>query len=1019
MADDRNVLTSSGITEGHSLDSATAEGELVEGIDTIDISSSSSSDSSEGEGEVEGDEEGESSEDDAGATDAVARCVGCSKWFCNATGHLPASHIVNHLVRSKHKEIQLHVESPMGDAPIECYMCGSRNVFVLGFIPATQESVVVLLCREPCASASGLKDMNWDPTAWLPLVENRALVDWLVRVPEAREVRRARQVSTMQANKLEEAWKRDPNASVADIDKPGVVADMPHPVLLRYEDAYQYQNLFAPLVKMEADNDKQMKEAQTHRDVTVRWDVGLNRKRIARLPLDNRDDSVSKVMVGDELILRYTFVGEQKDPWSSRGVVVRLDGEDVLLELRGAGSGRAPTDVTQGFDVDFVWKPTSFERMQAAMRTFAVSELSLSSYLYHRLLGHDIAAQKVKVNLPTKFSAPGLPDLNHSQTHAVREVLQRSLALIQGPPGTGKTVTSASIVYHWVLANGGAAGGQVLVCAPSNVAVDQLAEKIHSTGLRVVRVSAKTREALGNSPVEFLTLHEQTKVFAQASKGELAKLYALREAAGELSGKDEARFRTLKRTAERQLLVAADVVCCTCVGAGDPRLKASRFKQVLIDEATQATEPEALVPLVRGCQQAVLVGDHMQLGPVVLSKQAAKAGLAQSLFERLIVLGIRPIRLRVQYRMHPALSEFPSNTFYEGSLQNGVTATDRLAPGVSFPFPVAERPLMFYASMGPEEIAPSGTSYLNRGEAVLAERCVTHLLRSGVRPDQIGVITPYEGQRAYFSSYLSRAGSLRAELYERLEVASVDAFQGREKDYIILSTVRSNERTGIGFLSDPRRLNVALTRAKFGMVILGNPRVLCKQALWNNLVVHYQEAGALVEGPLGALKECQLRFEKPRKYFAERRYFAAEQFDPNPVDDEGKPRPRAAPVAIPLGPSGPFGSDYTPQPAGPTYSEAAATATPPADAAGLALPHPFDLSSVHLHHPLQTAHLGSAEVPWPPTAPTAYAQPFPGYGMAFDGQGSGGMGGSGWMMGVDGATYGLGFGMAPFPQPPQ
>jgi regulator of nonsense transcripts 1 len=943
----------------------------------------------------------------------------------------------------------------MGDAPIECYMCGSHNVFVLGFIPATQESVVVLLCREPCASASGLKDMNWDPSAWLPLVENRALVDWLVRIPEAREVRRARQVSTSQANKLEEAWKRDPNASVGDIDKPGVVADMPHPVLLRYEDAYQYQNVFAPLVKMEADNDKQMKEAQTHRDVTVRWDVGLNRKRIARLPLENRDDSASKVMVGDELVLRYTFIGEQKDPWSCRGVVVRLDGEDVLLELRGAGSGRAPKDVTQGFDVEHVWKPTSFERMQAAMRTFAVSELSLSSYLYHRLLGHDIAAQKVKVNLPTKFSAPGLPDLNHSQTHAVREVLQRSLALIQGPPGTGKTVTSASIVYHWVLANGGAAGGQVLVCAPSNVAVDQLAEKIHSTGLRVVRVAAKSREALGNSPVEFLTLHEQTKVFAQASNSELAKLYALREAAGELSGKDEARFRALKRTAERQLLVAADVVCCTCVGAGDPRLKASRFKQVLVDEATQATEPESLVPLVRGCQQAVLVGDHMQLGPVVLSKQAAKAGLAQSLFERLVVMGIRPIRLRVQYRMHPALSEFPSNTFYEGSLQNGVTALDRTSPDSTFPFPVPDHPLMFYASMGPEEIAPSGTSYLNRSEAVLAERCVTHLLKSGVRPDQIGVITPYEGQRAYFSAYLARAGSLRAELYERLEVASVDAFQGREKDYIILSTVRSNERTGIGFLSDPRRLNVALTRAKFGMVVLGNPRVLCKQALWNNLVVHFQAAGALVEGPLAALKECQLRFEQPRKYYAERRYFAAERYDPNPVDADGKPRPRAAPVAIPLGPSGPFGSDFTPTPTtGPSYREAAVAATTggpgipavlsptvptPTDSAhpGAAPPPasfpqqylPFDLSTVQFHHPLQAAHhFGSAEVAWPPVSASAYAPPpFPAYGMSFEGGmmngggvagGASGGGAGGWMMGADGAQYGLGFGMPAFPQPP-
>jgi len=116
------------------------------------------------------------------------------------------------------------------------------------------------------------------------------------------------------------------------------------------------------------------------------------------------------------------------------------------------------------------------------------------------------------------------------------------------------------------------------------------------------------------------------------------------------------------------------VICCTCVGAGDPRLSKFQFKSILIDESTQATEPECMVPVILGAKQLILVGDHCQLGPVVMCKKAARAGLSQSLFERLVVLGIRPIRLQVQYRMHPALSAFPSNIFYDGSLQNGVTA---------------------------------------------------------------------------------------------------------------------------------------------------------------------------------------------------------------------------------------------------------------------------------------------------------------------------------------------------------
>nr|XP_023920134.1 GTP-binding protein BRASSINAZOLE INSENSITIVE PALE GREEN 2, chloroplastic-like [Quercus suber] len=152
---------------------------------------------------------------------------------------------------------------------------------------------------------------------------------------------------------------------------------------------------------------------------------------------------------------------------------------------------------------------------------------------------------------------------------------------------------------------------------------------------------------------------------------------------------------------------------------------------------------------------------------------------------------------KVQYRMHPSLSEFPSNSFYEGTLQNGVTINERQSSGIDFPWPVPNRPMFFYVQMGQEEISASGTSYLNRTEAANVEKIVTTFLRSGVVPSQIGVITPYEGQRAYIVNYMSRNGALRQQLYKEIEVASVDSFQGREKDYIILSCVRSNEHQGL------------------------------------------------------------------------------------------------------------------------------------------------------------------------------------------------------------------------------
>lgn len=301
------------------------------------------------------------------------------------------------------------------------------------------------------------------------------------------------------------------------------------------------------------------------------------------------------------------------------------------------------------------------------------------------------------------------------------------------------------------------------------------------------------------------------------------------------------------------------------MGAGDHRLKGFKFRAVVLDEATQAVEPEALIPIVHGARQLVLIGDHRQLGPVILSKRAAKAGLTQSLFERLISLGLRPIRLQVQYRMHPCLSEFPSNAFYDGSLQNGVTIGERMRRSLDFPWPNPESPMLFLCCAALEEISASGTSYLNRMEATQCEKIVTRFLRGGILPSQIGVITPYDGQRAFIQQHMQMAGPLRKDLYLEVEVASVDAFQGREKDYIILSCVRSNDHQGIGFLSDARRLNVALTRAKYGMVILGNPRVLARHNLWYHLIQHFKDKGVLMEGSLAAMRPSVIQLLKPRE----------------------------------------------------------------------------------------------------------------------------------------------------------
>lgn len=290
----------------------------------------------------------------------VVQCNGCKKWFCNGRGSTSGSHIINHMVRSKHKEVTLHKDGSLGETVLECYSCGCKNVFILGFIPAKADSVVVLLCRQPCAAQSSLKDMNWDPDQWKPLISDRMLLSWLVKVPSDEEQLRARQISAQQINKLEEIWKGgNTDATFLDLEKPGVDED-PQPVSIEYDDGYQYRNIFTPLVKLEAEYDKKLKESQTQENIEVRWDVGLNMKIIASFKIAKSDTDM-RLMHGDELKLRY--IGDHSKAWSAIGNVTKVPdnfSDDVSIELKN--NNAVPTNYTSNFVVDFVWKSTSFDR---------------------------------------------------------------------------------------------------------------------------------------------------------------------------------------------------------------------------------------------------------------------------------------------------------------------------------------------------------------------------------------------------------------------------------------------------------------------------------------------------------------------------------------------------------------------------------------------------------------------------------------------------------------------------------
>lgn len=797
--------------------------------------------------------------------ESVVNCRDCGRWFCNYSGESSGSHIINHLVLACHKQVALHKSSSLGQSVLECFNCGGKNIFLLGFIPAKSDSIVVLLCREPCLSLNSLKEMNWDLTQWVPLIKDRMFLPWLVQNPHEKEINRALQINLTQIRKLENLWKSGlVSSTVLDIDCQEDNETF-EPVLVRYAFPEQYYSINTALVKLESDFEQQCVESMAQKGVPIRWG-----ETDSHLYFRMSQDTVQKVRVavGDEVTVSYPGdVVNRK--WKRRGIIRKqtTNGEFLVELERSLGT---LSKQKFGFNIDFVFKAVPYNRMKRALFDFVNDENSITAYLFHLLMGNEIEPQTINVDIPDDLSVPGLPKLNSSQIAAVKNSLEQPLSLIQGPPGTGKTVTSASLVYHMAQQK----HGQILVCAPSNISVDHLTHKIHLTGLKVVRLASYGQQKL-DSFVDFLYLNTLVEQVAKEDDNELERLMKLKNLEGYLTKSEQSMYEKLISATENDLLESADVICTTCVGARDARLRNIRFKQVIIDECTQASEPMALIPMTKGAKQVVLVGDHCQLGPVIIDSKAIKAGFQRSLFERLIMLGIRPVRLQVQYRMHPCLSEFPSNTFYEGSLQNGVTAEERKQEkGEDFCWPDINRPMFFYVTVGQEEFSASGLSYLNRLEAINVEKIVTKLLNCGVSPKQIGVITPYQGQRQYVSENMLRTGSLNKNLYEEIEVASVDGFQGREKDYIILSCVRSNENLGIGFLKDPRRLNVALTRARLGLIIVGNVKVLSTQPLWHSLIYHFKKNRLLVEGYLNDLKVSFMRLSEPTDSYEKRKLYS-------------------------------------------------------------------------------------------------------------------------------------------------
>ena len=444
-----------------------------------------------------------------------------------------------------------------------------------------------------------------------------------------------------------------------------------------------------------------------------------------------------------------------------------------------------------------------------------------------------------------------LTDLNDSQQAAVRFALAAyDLAIIHGPPGTGKTTTVVELICQAV-----ARGERVLACAPSNTGVDNLLEKLVALNQNVVRLGhpARVHETLREHVLDIMVEnHEAMDVIRDMNREaerllEKAERYTrarpepgrrqdLRREARDL----KSQAKLLERRAVDHILDSADIVLAT--NTFDEELIGDRrFDLAVIDEACQSTEPGCWIPVLHA-NRLVLAGDHCQLPPTVLSEKAAGEGFACSMMERLVGAFGQTVtrRLNVQYRMHRQIMDFSSQRFYEGSLVADPSVAQHLLsqlPGL-VESNLTQRSVVFIDTAGTgweEELEPDGESKRNPGEGKMVLHKVRQLVDAGLDPNDIAVIAPYAAQVRWLRQNWEGSSDL--------EIDTVDGFQGREKEAVIISTVRSNREGTIGFLADTRRMNVALTRARRTLIVVGDSSTLACHPFFEELLAYFDKVG--------------------------------------------------------------------------------------------------------------------------------------------------------------------------------
>lgn len=527
----------------------------------------------------------------------------------------------------------------------------------------------------------------------------------------------------------------------------------------------------------------------------------------------------------DGRIVYYDFSASVSYAGEDRMVVV-MPGAGAVLDVEAAGR----------LGVQLSFDETSYRAMADALADVLRARGNRTAELRDILLGTQKPA--FRQLFPVR-----LPWLNPTQEEAVNKVLcARDVAIVHGPPGTGKTTTLVEAIYETLHRE-----PQVMVCAQSNTAVDWIAEKLVDRGLSVLRIGNPVRVNDKMLSFTYERRFESHPAYTElwAVRQELRKLaaqgrrstYAGREALRNRMSRLRDRATALEVQINADLFRHAHVIACTLVGSSHRLLAGCRPGTLFIDEAAQALEAACWIA-IRRAGRVVLAGDHQQLPPTIKCPQAARGGLEHTLMQRLADTKPQAVTLlRVQYRMNEAIMHFPSRWFYHGLLQADPQVKHRGILDWDTPISWIDTSGMDFH----EAFVGESFGRINKPEADLLLRTLEqYIARIGgerILEERVdfGLISPYRAQVQYLRSRIKASDTLRPYRH-LLTVNTVDGFQGQERDAIFISLVRANEQGQIGFLSDLRRMNVAITRARMKLVILGDYSTLGRQPFYRALM---------------------------------------------------------------------------------------------------------------------------------------------------------------------------------------